>query len=110
MQGEDDKKEVLVEFSMSPMDKGPSVSAFVARSLDVIDRSGLPYRLGPMGTCIEGDMEEVLDVFRKCFDVMKKDCTRISAVLKLDYRAGRQGRLETKMKSVESRLGRKIRK
>ncbi len=95
---------------MSPMDKGPSVSAFVARSLDVIDKSGLPYKLGPMGTCIEGDMVEVLDVFRECFDIMKKDCNRITAVLKLDYRADRSGRLEAKIEAVESKLGREIRK
>ena len=46
---------LLIELSMSPMDKGPSVSKWVARSLEIIDRSGLDYRLGPMGTCIEGE-------------------------------------------------------
>ena len=46
---------LLIELSMSPMDKGPSVSKWVARSLEIIDKSGLEYRLGPMGTCIEGD-------------------------------------------------------
>ncbi len=30
---------VLLEFSMSPMNKGESVSPYVARSLDIIDKS-----------------------------------------------------------------------
>ncbi|MEE8259552.1 MAG: thiamine-binding protein, partial [Nitrospinaceae bacterium] len=45
---------ILLEFSMSPMDKGESVSPYVSRSLDIISNSGVPYRLGPMGTCLEG--------------------------------------------------------
>ena len=31
---------VLLEFSMSPLDKGESLSEYVARSLDIIDKSG----------------------------------------------------------------------
>lgn len=33
---------VLLEFSMSPMAKGESLSAYVARPRDIIDKSGLP--------------------------------------------------------------------
>ena len=32
---------VLLEFSMSPLGKGESVGRYVARSLDIIDRSGV---------------------------------------------------------------------
>ena len=35
---------VLLEFSISPLDKGQSVSAYVARSLEIIEQSGLDYR------------------------------------------------------------------
>ena len=37
---------LLIERSMAPMDKGASVSAVPARSLETIDRSGPEYRLG----------------------------------------------------------------
>lgn len=99
---------LLAEFSMTPLDKGESVSRYVARSLDIIDRSGLPYRLGPMGTCVEGEWEEVFGVMRQCFDAMSADCNRVSISLRVDYRKGRSGRLESKIKSVEKRVGRKI--
>jgi uncharacterized protein YqgV (UPF0045/DUF77 family) len=46
---------VLLEFAMAPGGKGESVSEYVARILDVIDRSGVPYQLTPMGTILEGD-------------------------------------------------------
>ena len=44
---------ILLEFSMSPMDKGESVSDQVSRSLKIIDESGVPYKLNPMGTVLE---------------------------------------------------------
>lgn len=101
---------VLLEFSITPLDKGESVGAFVARSLDVIDKSGLPYRLGPMGTCLEGEWEEVMAVVKRCFDQMKRDCRRITISMKADYREGVSGRLEGKVASVEKHLGRPIKK
>ncbi len=101
---------LLVEFSMTPLDKGESVSQYVSRSIDIIDKSGLPYKLGPMGTCIEGNWDEVFSVIKKCFEKMSSDCNRISIYMKVDYRKGKSGRLESKIKSVEEKLKREVKK
>lgn len=100
---------VLLEFSMTPLDKGASVSKYVARSLDIIDRSGLAYRLNPMGTVLEGEWDEVMDVVRACYERMREDCERISCSIKIDYRNDTTGRLTSKIRSVERRLGRDVR-
>lgn len=99
---------LLLEFAMSPMDKGESVSPYVARSLDIIDKSGLPYQLTPMGTIIEGEWAEVMAVVQACFERMSADCGRISTNIKIDYRAGKAGRLASKIASVEGKVGRKL--
>ena len=99
---------VLLEFSMSPLGKGESVGKYVSRSLDLIDRSGLEYRLNPMGTVIEGEWDEVFAVVKQCYERMKKDCNRISCTIKVDYRKGAQGRLGSKVASVEKHLKRKL--
>ena len=99
---------VLLEFSMSPLGKGESVSKYVSRSLDIIDKSGVPYRLNPMGTVLEGEWEQVFSVVRKCYERMRKDCNRISCSIKVDYRKGHSGRLVTKVASVEKTLKRSI--
>lgn len=95
---------VLLEFSMSPLGKGESVSAYVSRSLEIIDRSGVEYRLNPMGTVLEGEWDEVFHVVRQCYERMKKDCNRVSCTIKVDYRKGHKGRLSGKVASVEKRL------
>ena len=99
---------VLLEFSMSPFAKGESLSPYVARSLDIIDKSGLPYQLTPMGTIIEGEWAEVMAVVTACFEAMQTDCERISTQIKIDYRAGPGGRIQSKIDAVEQRLGRKL--
>ena len=99
---------VLLEFSMSPLGKGESVGEYVSRSLDIIDRSGVDYRLNPMGTVLEGDWDEVLSVVRQCLERMRKDCNRICCTIKMDYRKGYSGRLSSKVASVEKHLKRKL--
>ena len=101
---------VLLEFSMFPLDKGDSLSPFVARSLDIIDRSGLDYRCHAMGTILEGEFDRVMEVVKQCFETMAGDCDRVECSIKLDYRKGRSGRLEAKVASVEQKLGRQLRK
>jgi uncharacterized protein (TIGR00106 family) len=93
---------------MSPVGVGESVSAQVARILDVIDRSGVPYQLTPMGTILEGEWAEVMAVVTACFETLAADCPRIGVHIKVDYRAGPGGRMQAKTARVEQHLGRKL--
>lgn len=99
---------VLLEFSMFPTTVGESKSAYVARILDIIDQSGVTYQLTPMGTILEGEWSEVMGVVTACFDALKADCPRIATQIKIDYRAGDESRMKTKITSVENQLGRKL--
>ena len=104
------EKTVLLEFSMFPIDKGESLSQYVSGSLEIIDESGLEYRLNPMGTVLEGSWDEVFGVVKQCFERMSKGCDRVTVTIKADYRKGSSGRLESKIKSVEEKVGRELRK
>jgi len=101
---------MLVEFSMSPLGQGKSVGDHVARSLEIIDASGVPYRLNPMGTILEGEWDEVTGVIRQCLERMSEDCDRITCSIKMDWRRGATGRLDSKVASVEARLGKPLKK
>ena len=95
---------VLVDLSIFPLDKGDSLSAYVARALKIIRDSGLPYKIGPLGTSVEGEWDEVMGVVNNCFQELKQDCDRIYMALKLDYRKGPSGRIESKVRSVQEKL------
>ena len=95
----------IAELSIYPLDQGESVSAYVARALEVIRGSGLPHVLSPMGTCIEGDYAAVMAVVAGCVDALKPDCRRIIVNLKLDIRQGRENGLAAKIAAVQNKLG-----
>jgi uncharacterized protein (TIGR00106 family) len=92
---------VLLDFSMSPMGKGESVSRYVARCLEIVAASGLDYRLHAMGTTLEGEWDQVFGVVQRCFEALKPACDRITVSIKVDYRKGPGGRLESKVRHVQ---------
>jgi len=101
---------VLLEFSMYPLDQGESLSSYVARSLDIIDKSGLDYQCHAMGTILEGEYDQVMEVVRRCFERMAEDCHRIECVITMDYRRGQSGRLRAKVRVWNRSWGRPVKK
>jgi len=57
-----------------------------------------------MGTSVEGEWEEVMGLVTRCFEELKKDSNRIYMTMKVDYRKGEGGRIESKIRSVQSKL------
>ena len=101
---------VLLEFSMSPFGKGESLSPYVSRVLNVIDQSGVRYKLTPMGTILEGQWEEVMEVVTNCFRELEKDCNRISTNIRIDFRKGSNSRMQQKINSLENKLNKELSK
>ena len=101
---------LMVEVSMFPIDKGESLSKHVSKVLSIIDKSGLPYRLNPMGTVLEGEWDEVMGVIKKCHAALEKGCRRISTSIKIDYRKVKKRRMETKIEAIEQKVGKALNK
>ena len=96
---------MLVEFSITPIDKmGESLSEYIAKTINIIKKSGLQYELHAMGTIVEGDAEEVFDLIKKCHLNMTRFSDRVSTSIKIDDRKGAIRRLKGKVASVENKL------
>ncbi len=100
----------LLEFSVTPLGEGESVGEYVAKAVDVVDKSGLDYQLHAMGTVVEGELGQLLDVLKRSIEAVSADCDRVSASAKIDVRKGHPGALDAKVTSVEKRLGREVKK
>ena len=96
---------VLAQFSIFPLDKGESVSAYVSRAVGIIEKSGLAYQLGPMGTSIEGEWDAILGVITECLEAMSEESNRVYMVLTADCRKGRDNRITGKVESIREKLG-----
>ncbi len=97
---------VIVDLALFPLDQGQGVGAYVARAVAIIRSSGLAHQLSPMGTCIEGEWDEVLPVVDRCFKALAADSDRVYLTMKADWRRGRTGGLAAKTASVERALAR----
>ncbi len=103
------KMSVLLEFSMFPTSddcrEGASVSGWVSKIIEMIDRSGYPYKLTPMGTVVEtGTIKEALQIVEDAYGCLS-ECERVYAALKFDIRRGKSNRLKGKIASVEAKIG-----
>ena len=98
---------MLVAFSIAPSGSAAadgSVSEAVAAAVRVVRQSGLPNRTSSMFTEIEGEWDEVMEVVRRCVDVVAATSPRVSLVLKADVRPGWSGQLDAKVDRVEQHL------
>lgn len=103
---------MLFQVTMFPTSKGKaSVSEDVARVIDIIDRSGLPYKMTAMATVIEGEWDRVMAVLNRARRMLRRrGHDRIYISITIDDRRGARGRLTGKIKSVENKLGREVNK
>ena len=97
---------VLVNFAMFPTDAGSSKSKPVSKVIEFIKNSGVKYQLGAMGTTIETEtMTEALNIINKAYEVLEKDHDRVYTSITMDARKGEVGRMQSKIESIESKIG-----
>jgi uncharacterized protein (TIGR00106 family) len=101
---------MLAEFSIIPIGAGSSVGDRLAEVLRIVDASGLPYKINPMGTVVEGEWEEVMRLIKKCHKAVMKAGERAVTTISIDDRKGKPSRIEQKVKSIEKRIGKSLKK
>lgn len=101
---------MVVEFSIVPVGRGESLSGLVAKILDVVDGSGLPYKLTAMGTIVEGEWNAVMELIKACHFQMRQEANRVLTRISIDDRAKARNRIEGKVEAVESILKRRLKK
>ena len=101
---------MLVELSIVPIGIGSSIGDQLAEILSIIDASGLPYKVNPMGTVIEGEWDDIMKLVKKCHKTVMKAGERALTTIIIDDRKGKQNRIEEKVKSIERRIGKSLKK
>jgi uncharacterized protein (TIGR00106 family) len=96
---------VIADYTIIPIGHGPSVSAKVAIAVKLIRESGLKHQLHPYGTILEGNWDEVMNVVKKCHEVLHADgVERIHSALKIGTRTDKKQSATDKLKRIEDHL------
>lgn len=92
----------IVEISVVPVGtKSTSVSQFVRTAIGVIKKSGLNYELNPMGTCIEGEWDQIFALIKEIHDVLARmGCHRLVTTVKIDDRRDKKITMKEKVARV----------
>ncbi|UCE85646.1 MAG: thiamine-binding protein [Deltaproteobacteria bacterium] len=89
---------MLAEFRITPVDAHGEFPRLVAEVLRVVADSRLQYQLHAMGTTLEGELNEILEVVRRSHEELRKHSNRILIELSIDDRSGKEGEL---VRSIE---------
>jgi uncharacterized protein (TIGR00106 family) len=82
-----------------------SISDFVATALKIVEESGLNYELSSMATNLEGDIDDILAVYRKMHEsAFEHGAVRVLSALKIDDRRDKALTIEGKKAAVRSKL------
>ncbi len=96
---------MIAVFSLVPIGAGESLEEFVAIILKKVEASGLPYSLNAMGTVVEGEWDEVMDLIKECRSEGLKAAGRLFINISIDVRPGKpMDRITEKVRAVKKRL------
>jgi uncharacterized protein (TIGR00106 family) len=97
----------VISVTVVPVGTGStSVSPYVARCHEVLaGAEGIKYRLTPMSTVIEGDLDKVLATVMKLHEVpFEKGAMRVLTTMMIDDRRDKELTMDGKISSVEEKL------
>jgi len=92
---------MLVELSIDPLGRGTHLSKDLAAILKIIDDSGIPYRLTPFGTCIEGDWDEVMALVKRCHQRARALSSHVMTTIRVEDEEGATDKLDENIAAVE---------
>ena len=91
-----------IDLCIVPLGSGVSLAPYLAACKKVINQAGLDYEIGPNGTALEGEWEEVFACVKACHEtVHKKGAGRIFTTLKINTRTDKKQSFREKVNSVE---------
>ncbi len=98
----------VVQVSVVPVGTAsPSISEHVAHCLDVLDGSGLEYRLTPMGTVIQGELRDILNAIADMHEqTFGESVVRVLTTIIVDDRKDKPLSMSGKLEAVKKRRGR----
>jgi uncharacterized protein (TIGR00106 family) len=96
----------VAEISVVPVGTdSASVSSYVAAAVEIAEASGLKYELSSMATNLEGDLDSIMEVFRKMHaSAFEHGAVRVLSALKIDERRDKPLTIDGKKAAVRAKL------
>jgi uncharacterized protein (TIGR00106 family) len=96
----------IMEISVTPLGLGhPSLGDYIAEVLKYLRQENIPHRLSDMGTLVQGEAAQLLQVARALHELpFARGVQRVVTHITIDDRRDKEVSLGDKTRSVEARL------
>ena len=91
---------MLAELRITPVEASDSFLKELAGIVRILEASPLSYSVHAMGTTLEGELDDVLDVVRLCHEYVRTAGARTLIELSLDDRPTPRGELERSLQHL----------
>jgi uncharacterized protein (TIGR00106 family) len=91
---------MLAELRLTPVGSRIPFASLVADIVPILAASPLQYQVHAMGTTLEGELDAILAVVRRCHDELHKHADRVLIELSIDDRTAAQGELVRSLRHV----------
>jgi uncharacterized protein (TIGR00106 family) len=91
---------MLAELRLTPVDSNVSFARLIADLVPILADSPIHYRVHAMGTTIEGGIDDILGVVRRCHEASRARAERVLLELSIDDRATGAGEIERSVEQV----------
>ena len=95
---------MLAELRITPVDAGVPFPRLVADVVPLLADSPLQYQVHAMGTTLEGDLDDILALVRRCHRRLRERADRVLLQLSIDDRAGDEGEFVRSLTHVRELL------
>lgn len=92
---------MLAQFSVWPLDN-PHMSKDLSEIAAILDKMSVRYELGPMGTTLEGDWDEVMAAIKACQEEVRRHHQRVLTSITIDDDATRRQTIRETTAKVKS--------
>ena len=98
----------ICQVSVVPLGTGStSLSAYVAKVTQALDKCAVKHQLTPMGTILEGDLEAIFEAVKTIHQIpFDHGAARVMTLVNIDDRRDKQATAQSKVDSVIEKLGR----
>ncbi|OWZ84523.1 MTH1187 family thiamine-binding protein [Natranaerobius trueperi] len=97
----------IVEVTVAPLGtESTSISSYVAGCQKILEKQDkVKYTLTPMGTILEGDLNDCMKLVRKMHETpFQVGAERVTTQIKIDDRRDVNGTMEQKLDSVKTKI------
>jgi uncharacterized protein (TIGR00106 family) len=93
---------MLAELRVTPIGSKTSFARLVADLVPILAESPLQYQVHAMGTTLEGELDAILEVVRRCHVELRKEADRVLIELSLDDRSAAEGEIVRSLQHIRT--------